>query len=182
MTQPASLHLRIPATTDAFLGALPEIHAFAEAQSLTQPERYALDVALEEYVTNLIRHGHPDPDPSAPDPPAPEAPDDVAQDTPPAPEETPGGQVPSGVSGIEVAIRISVDAQTLSLFLEDTGHPFDPTRRPPPSHLTDPLEERPIGGLGIHLMRNLFHEIDYQYTQGRNHLELRLHRSGKSPP
>lgn len=40
----------------------------------------------------------------------------------------------------------------LSIILEDTGDPYDPRQAPRPEHLDQPLEDRPIGGLGVYLV------------------------------
>ena len=57
------------------------------------------------------------------------------------------------------------------LEVEDDGKPFDPLQAPPPD-LTLPLEKRPIGGLGIHLIRNLMDEVTYARVGGRNVLKM----------
>ena len=51
---------------------------------------------------------------------------------------------------IEIELRRNEDS--LVVCLRDQSAPFDPTVMPPPD-VTVPLEERPPGGLGIHLMR-----------------------------
>jgi serine/threonine-protein kinase RsbW len=38
---------------------------------------------------------------------------------------------------------------------------------------TVPLEQRPIGGLGIHLMRRFMDEIEYRSDGGKNVLRMR---------
>jgi serine/threonine-protein kinase RsbW len=55
--------------------------------------------------------------------------------------------------------------------VEDDGRPFDPLLVPPPD-LTLPLERRPIGGLGIHLIRSLMDEVAYARHDGRNVLKM----------
>ncbi|MBR3725132.1 MAG: ATP-binding protein [Bacteroidales bacterium] len=50
--------------------------------------------------------------------------------------------------------------------------PFDPTIREEVD-TTLPVEERPIGGLGIHLIRRLMDSINYERREGRNILTLR---------
>jgi anti-sigma regulatory factor (Ser/Thr protein kinase) len=55
--------------------------------------------------------------------------------------------------------------------------PFDPTRVPDPD-LTLPLEERPLGGLGIYLIRQSVDKMVYRAVpEGGNELTLvkRLH-------
>jgi len=55
--------------------------------------------------------------------------------------------------------------------IRDDGHPFNPLEAPPPN-LTDNLEDRPIGGLGIYLLRQLWSDIEYRRQDGRNCLTL----------
>ena len=78
------------------------------------------------------------------------------------------------------ACRPSNDAIRLSMWMGggevritlcDTGVPFDPLKAPPPD-LTQKLLERPIGGLGVHLVRCLIPEIRYERRGGRNCLDL----------
>lgn len=49
----------------------------------------------------------------------------------------------------------------------DSGIPFDPLERELPDTEL-PIEERPIGGLGIFLVRKLFDEIFYEYKDNCN--------------
>ena len=47
---------------------------------------------------------------------------------------------------------------------------FDPTAVPPPD-INLPLEERPLGGLGVHMMRQLTDVLLYRVTEdGQNEL------------
>ena len=68
-----------------------------------------------------------------------------------------------------VSIRIVRNANTITAEVVDHGKPFDPTAHPAPD-VTLPVEQRPIGGLGIHLMRNLVTSLRYYRDQGANHL------------
>lgn len=60
---------------------------------------------------------------------------------------------------IEVVMRRS--RQDLSVVLRDQAAPFDPTKVPKPD-LTLPIEERPIGGVGLHLVREMMDELRYR--------------------
>jgi serine/threonine-protein kinase RsbW len=61
----------------------------------------------------------------------------------------------------------------LVIHLHDQATPFDPTEVPPPD-LTVPLEQRPVGGMGIYLMQQLMDEVSYRTTpQGGNWLTMR---------
>jgi serine/threonine-protein kinase RsbW len=77
---------------------------------------------------------------------------------------------PEGAHG-EIAVRLRRRPGSVVLEVEDDGAPFDPLQAAPPD-LTLPLAERPIGGLGIHLIRNLMDEMSYARRDGRNILKL----------
>ena len=59
----------------------------------------------------------------------------------------------------------------LLITISDRGTPFDPLAREAVD--TDkPIEKRPIGGLGIHFVKNLTSSQHYEYREGRNVLTL----------
>ena len=58
------------------------------------------------------------------------------------------------------------------MVLRDNGNLFDPLAAPPPD-LDAAMEDRPVGGLGIHLIRTLMDEVTYQSLEGCNVLTLR---------
>ena len=72
----------------------------------------------------------------------------------------------------DVVIQLSLLADTLQIRIADDGDAFDPTGRPDPD-TTLSLDERPIGGLGIFLVRQLMTEVQYRRLRGRNRLTLR---------
>lgn len=55
--------------------------------------------------------------------------------------------------------------------LSDAGVPFDPLQLPD-ANLDVSLEERKIGGLGIHLIKEIMSEIEYEYKEGKNMLKM----------
>ena len=56
--------------------------------------------------------------------------------------------------------------------LRDQGPPFDPTRLPDPD-ITLPLNQRPVGGLGVYLTRRSVDSVAYERTAaGDNQLTL----------
>ena len=59
----------------------------------------------------------------------------------------------------------------LVLTIEDGGLPFDPTQVAE-ADTTLSAEERPIGGLGIFLVRQLMDTVAYQRVEGKNRLTL----------
>jgi serine/threonine-protein kinase RsbW len=69
----------------------------------------------------------------------------------------------------EIGVRISLAQGMLTAELVDDGRAFDPLQVAAPD-LAAPLEERAVGGLGVHLMRHLVDDIQYRRDGGRNHL------------
>ncbi len=69
-------------------------------------------------------------------------------------------------------MSLVLDNGVVALCLEDDGLAFDPLAAPMPD--TDAaLEDRPIGGLGIYLLREMMDELEYVQVEGRNRLTLR---------
>ena len=71
-----------------------------------------------------------------------------------------------------VEVEAQHDGPYLKFVITDSGQPFDPTARAE-ADTSLPVEEREVGGLGIHLMRRLMDSIDYQRLDGKNVLTLR---------
>jgi len=71
-----------------------------------------------------------------------------------------------------IIVRLCIDPGIISVTVEDEGVPFNPLSAPEPD-LSAPIELRPIGGLGIHLVKNLMDEIEYERREGRNYLVMR---------
>jgi serine/threonine-protein kinase RsbW len=70
-----------------------------------------------------------------------------------------------------IAVRCTCTGKELVAEVEDDGRPFNPLLHPAPD-LTVPLEERPVGGLGIHLVRNLMDSLAYHREQDHNRLVM----------
>jgi serine/threonine-protein kinase RsbW len=84
-----------------------------------------------------------------------------------------------GICG-EVSARISADAERLQLELSDTGRPFNPLEHPDPNLDLDILD-RPVGGLGIHLVKELSESVYYRRDGQRNVVGCLLHRHPAAP-
>ena len=71
----------------------------------------------------------------------------------------------------EITISVRQDGDHIELELADDGDPFDPFTAPAPD-LTGSVEERRIGGLGIHLVRTFASRFAYERAHGRNVVTL----------
>lgn len=78
---------------------------------------------------------------------------------------------PVGTMG-DVKVEALADDVCLIFSIIDNGIPFDPTLKGEVD-TTLPAEERPIGGLGIHLIRQIMDSIHYERIEDKNILTLR---------
>jgi sigma-B regulation protein RsbU (phosphoserine phosphatase) len=72
----------------------------------------------------------------------------------------------------EIRVRLGIEAGEMRVDIEDDGQPFNPLEAPEVD-TTKPLEERAIGGLGVHLVRKLTDGLEYRRHEGRNLLVMR---------
>lgn len=77
-----------------------------------------------------------------------------------------------GQMGKEISVQALSNGRSLILTLTDTGVPFDPTQVED-ADITLSVEERPIGGLGIFLIKNIMNEVEYQRIEGKNIFTLK---------
>ncbi|MCT2401533.1 ATP-binding protein [Novosphingobium mangrovi (ex Huang et al. 2023)] len=59
-----------------------------------------------------------------------------------------------------ITTRLNVRKDALEVELSDTGIPFDPLSLPAPDTSLS-VEDRPVGGLGIHIVRELMDRVEY---------------------
>lgn len=71
-----------------------------------------------------------------------------------------------------IRVDLGLGNDRLEIRIEDNGLSFNPLDDAPQPDLTLPAEERPIGGLGVHLAKNLIHDISYRRVNDRNCLTL----------
>jgi serine/threonine-protein kinase RsbW len=127
----------------AFVGTIGDISAAAQwvntivaDQQLPEQLVFALQICLEELLTNIVRHG-------------------VA--------ESSGDLSHVAMPPVNVEITISTSAHGVRMTIEDDGKPFDIVNAP--AHRIDqPLNEVQPGGLGIQLIKNFASSIAYERT------------------
>ena len=111
------------------------LKSFAEAAQLSPAARNAFDLALTEWITNVISYAYEDDQEHW------------------------------------LSVRFLTAPNRARVEVEDDGRAFNPLTLPPVD-TTVPLEQRPVGGLGIHMIRQLMDSVEYRRTDGRNFLTL----------
>jgi anti-sigma regulatory factor (Ser/Thr protein kinase) len=77
------------------------------------------------------------------------------------------GYAEAGLEGV-VDLRTDIDEKTLTISIEDTGTAYDPRQSESLDGLDRPLEQRPMGGLGVFLAIQSVDKCLYERVGGRN--------------
>ena len=72
----------------------------------------------------------------------------------------------------EIQFTVTSNDDTVTIEISDDGRPFDPLNDAPVPDVSTALEDRPVGGLGIHLVRSMMDELSYRRASGRNHITM----------
>jgi anti-sigma regulatory factor (Ser/Thr protein kinase) len=67
----------------------------------------------------------------------------------------------------EIHVTVEIGGDLLTISIEDDGRPFNPIDAPPPN-LELSIEERPIGGLGVFLVKSMADTLEYRRERDRN--------------
>jgi serine/threonine-protein kinase RsbW len=116
------------------------------AAHIPQKTSFAVQLCLDEAVANILQHGA-------------EGLDHAEQ------------PVEEGVRASTISASLERGDAGLCLDIQDDGEAFDPTAAAPPTP-AQTLELMPVGGLGIHLMRQYSSRMEYNRSGGRNRLRL----------
>ena len=73
----------------------------------------------------------------------------------------------SGRDPCSVTVEGELNQECVTIILTDDGIPFDPFGRDAPD-TTLSVEDRPIGGLGLHIVGQLMDKVSYQRRDGHN--------------
>ena len=79
---------------------------------------------------------------------------------------------PSGNGEALIEIETDNVTKSVKITIEDQGIPYDPLKKEDPD-ITLSSEERPIGGLGIYMVKKSMDEVSYEYTDGKNRLTIK---------
>lgn len=72
----------------------------------------------------------------------------------------------------EISVDLVLDKKQLSIRIEDDANEFNPLNVQANETIGLSLNERVIGGLGIHLVKNLTDQVNYERIQNRNVITL----------
>ena len=71
-----------------------------------------------------------------------------------------------------IEVKLSVSPISLVMTVSDDGHPFNPLEAPVPD-TSLALDKRPVGGLGLHLLRRMSDHMEYARVGEKNRVTLR---------
>ena len=77
---------------------------------------------------------------------------------------------PEGTDNV-IDIDASVDGKRVTFVISDSGKPFDPTTKEEVD-INAEMSQRPIGGLGIHLVRTIMDTVSYERKEEKNILTI----------
>lgn len=81
---------------------------------------------------------------------------------------------PGQKGDLEVIVEYSSPQNSYSIELIDSGIAFNPLERLEPD-INAPVEERPIGGLGIFMIKKMMDELSYSRDKEQNKFKLVKH-------
>jgi serine/threonine-protein kinase RsbW len=76
------------------------------------------------------------------------------------------GDANAGLQGA-LGLCADIDARTLTVAIEDSGAAYDPRQAPVPD-IGPPLDQRPVGGLGVYLASRSVDEFSHERGGDRN--------------
>jgi sigma-B regulation protein RsbU (phosphoserine phosphatase) len=77
--------------------------------------------------------------------------------------------------GVSVTVECALSVSEITLTFRDDGKPFDPLSLTAPN-LSPDVAERSVGGLGVHIVRELASAVTYTHLEELNVLNVRLCR------
>ena len=72
----------------------------------------------------------------------------------------------------ELEIVLTSEEDSLTIEVSDDGYPFDPLHDAVEPDVHAGLDERPVGGLGVYLVRTLMDHLSYERADGKNRLTM----------
>lgn len=79
---------------------------------------------------------------------------------------------PEETGDLTIQIAVNEDPKEFIMTLIDSGIPYNPLEKEDPD-INASVEDRPIGGLGIFMVKKMMDDMKYQYLDGKNILTVR---------
>lgn len=79
---------------------------------------------------------------------------------------------PEGEGEAVICVDPAAEGGAVSITFEDEGVQYDPLKNEDPD-ITLSADERPIGGLGIFMVKKSMDDVSYEYKDGKNRLTIR---------
>ena len=79
---------------------------------------------------------------------------------------------PEGDGDAVIEVEADGSARSVKIVFEDSGIPYNPLENEDPD-ISLSAEDRPIGGLGIFMVKKSMDEVSYEYKDGKNRLTVR---------
>ena len=76
-----------------------------------------------------------------------------------------------GAACVRVSVSAASSVAELRLVFEDSGKPYNPLERADPD-ITASVQDKPIGGLGILMVKKIMDTVEYRYENGINQLTM----------
>lgn len=73
---------------------------------------------------------------------------------------------------IFIEVNLGIDKNELVMTYKDNGIPFNVLELPGPD-LTASIENREVGGLGVHYVKTLTDSVEYEYLEKQNVLKMK---------
>ena len=73
---------------------------------------------------------------------------------------------------IFIEVHLGIDKNELVMTYKDNGIPFNVLELPDPD-LTASIENREVGGLGVHYVKTLTDSVEYEYLEKQNVLKMK---------
>ena len=90
-------------------------------------------------------------------------------------EELITNTVQYGLKGADnrlIRVRMSLSSEWLEILIKDDAPPFDPFAEAPLPDIDLDLENRPIGGLGVHIIKTMMDDVKAYYDGSGNLIVL----------
>ena len=134
-------NITVTAFIDRLQQVLAQIAGFLEQEGCPENERRLIEISAEELFTNIVSYAY---------------------------GKYPGISRENGQVQVEYGVNLLPEGEKQAdICFIDQGKPFNPFAREDPD-LTLSLEERPVGGLGIYMVKQFMDQAEYRYEKGFN--------------